>query len=341
MDDQEDNTTSGEDPSSSEDSSSLSSNSSDSDADYTSDGNVSPPELVVGQEGQGLLPQTPQKKRYRKTLHYGMNKRSTRYYQSASGIDMQSGVDQSTASSSVDRVGDTQNVPMQDVHDHDVIEDDDVCQTVVSDHSSAKSSTSGGSMIDTSSDSDSSWMSEEQCWSSSESCSSERDAPRNTGSDSDMETPQFQSGYLYSGSRHTYLTSYTDSMLFSMKYSLPREGFSDLLRLVASHLPTSTKYLTSVYKMKSFLNNYIGDCEPKVHKFCEHCSQLIDAETNQCLSDDCRNSSAKVGEFLDLRLEDQLKSLLQGKYVIINHKILASLKFSEFNARNDLVATLS
>ena len=115
---------------------------------------------------------------------------------------------------------------------------------------------------------------------------------------------------IYKGYSHSLLTSYTSVMLFVTKHSLSKEAFSDLLLLIATHLPVSNVYTKSIYKVKEFLKDFIDVKEPELHSLCENCHQILDGKP--CTSIHCRRINAKTLEFHDLHLQDQLKDLFKG-----------------------------
>ena len=120
---------------------------------------------------------------------------------------------------------------------------------------------------------------------------------------------------LYSGCNHTFFTSYMMVMLFVQKHSLSKEAFTDLLRLISTHLPSNTKYSKSVYKVKDFLKNHVQLKEATEHKYCDHCCQILPPNVDSCPSAKCLQSrKAKVLEFHDLHLDQQLRDLFQGTY---------------------------
>ena len=127
------------------------------------------------------------------------------------------------------------------------------------------------------------------------------------------EMPDYKNSdeLLYCGSSHTRLTSFVSIMLYVMKHSVTKEGFSDLLMLIQSHLPKSCPFTTSVYRLKEFLKSYLDFQEPEKHYLCTTCGDILQ-EGKQCEKRSCRLLNSKSNTFHDLRLEVQLGKLFKG-----------------------------
>ena len=58
---------------------------------------------------------------------------------------------------------------------------------------------------------------------------------------------------LFEGSEVSVLESYLMLLQYSLRHSLTKKAFSELLDLVIAHLPNTAKCATSIYKLKQFL----------------------------------------------------------------------------------------
>lgn len=116
---------------------------------------------------------------------------------------------------------------------------------------------------------------------------------------------------VYDGSKLSKKASYTMVMIFVTRYKLPQSGFLHLLQILAAHLPKSSSYCTSVYKIKEKLKKYMDFKDPVIHKYCEKCQQLLH-DGQSCTRDICVASSAKTLEFHDLQVADQLTTMFKG-----------------------------
>ena len=248
--------------------------------------------------------ETPRKKRYSKSIKHGLSQKRARYHLKSSSTNGSFQI----ASSSKSEFSDTANHSSTACFD-----EQQQALHILSDSSPTdlEQDSRSNSYIE----SDDSIFSE---WSSSEESSSDSfvsmsypheegngaidDESRNMGAEAQKP--------IYEGCNHSLLTSYTSVMLFVMKHSLSKEAFTDLLLLIATHLPVSCAYSKSIYRVKEFLKDFIDVKEPKTHIMCENCHQILDGE--HCTSIHCRNKGAKILEFHDLHLQDQLKNLFRG-----------------------------
>ena len=97
-----------------------------------------------------------------------------------------------------------------------------------------------------------------------------------------------------------------------LKHNLSKEGFSDLLLLMNSHLPKPSLFTASTYRFKETLKMCISSLkDSSKHKYCGHCHTLLIKE-NPCSNEHCRNKGAKKEEFYDLHMENQLMEFFKG-----------------------------
>ena len=261
----------------------------------------------------GCIYETPRKKRYMKSIKHGLSKKRARYH-SHDAITNAERTDIETNSYSYSV---SQNIAD---YDSNASFETQSLDTLSSDSDSSFTDLELSDIYTESDDSTSflEWSSsgENTCDTSFQSSSEQKD--ENSGDAQE---------HIYKGCRHSLLTSYTMVMLFVMKHSLSKEAFADLLLLIATHLPVSSVYSKSIYKLKEFLKDFIKIKEPKVHIMCEICHQLLDGE--YCTSTLCRGRNAKTLEFHDLHLMDQLRDLFQGLYFIEVFVYIHYLTFSK------------
>lgn len=220
---------------------------------------------------------TPKKKRYKRSLHHGLSRRMAVHHKHVPP--------RITNSSS--------NFALTIETDNNIA---DISSSSPSDYSDLQSS-SDISTSDTSS----------ICSSTSE---DEHPLKYEKAAEPEEDRP------LYDGSYHTAQSSSTAIMLFVMKHSLSREAFSDLLLLISSHLPETTFFTKSVYKLKETLKSSIGFQEPIVHHYCQACQMLCQDE-NTCNNVDCQRNNSKTLEFHDLQIEEQLKTMFKGLWFAV------------------------
>lgn len=240
----------------------------------------------------GSAYETPRKKQYRRSIKHGFSSKRARYHSHDAVTNVES-ADFGT------------NLLSQNVNQIAFLEHQSLEKSSDSNSSFTNSelSNSGTESDDTTSLSEWSSSGESTCDTSFSSSYEQKD-----------DHPDEAHEHIYEGCHHSLLTSYTMVMLFVMKHSLSKEAFADLLLLIATHLPVSSTYSKSIYKLKEFLKGFIKIKEPKVHNMCENCQQLLDGES--CPSIQCRLRNAKTLKFHDLHLKDQLRELFQGLYCI-------------------------
>ena len=113
---------------------------------------------------------------------------------------------------------------------------------------------------------------------------------------------------LYEGANLSVLDSYFQLMQFSLRHSLTKQAFSDLLNLVCLHLPTNPSM--SVYKLKKFFLSLFHDISFSKHRCCSSCDTLLDNNrTGTCPTPRCRGAAI---EFLSVSIAAQLKRKLEG-----------------------------
>lgn len=234
---------------------------------------------------------TPPKKKYRKGLHQGFSRRSLKYREKQKHTSVED------CFSSDDEV-----ISCCMPHENgSFLDDQNENRTVLKENAAefvedrSTSISSLNSSLDNISKDDSDSILDLSEFSTSSSLSSNED-------DSDTCSPKDSEHYIFEKCKHTLLTSYMSVMLYAQKHSLSKEAFTDLLHLIASHLPPGTKYLTSIYKVKEFLKRYMSFREPAVHTFCERCLKILQPGKTSCDLDICRRKKAKVLEFHDLHL---------------------------------------
>ena len=114
---------------------------------------------------------------------------------------------------------------------------------------------------------------------------------------------------LYPGANLSVLDSCLLLLQFALRYGLTNKAFSQLIRLVEAHLPSSACCLKSVYKLKEFfVRNFPDVTTTKVYRYCSKCHQLL-VDRNPCGDPEC---DARVDEFLMIPLTEQLNRKLSG-----------------------------
>lgn len=119
---------------------------------------------------------------------------------------------------------------------------------------------------------------------------------------------------LYNGSDMSSFDYHTSLMEFTLKHHLTKQGYKDLLVLVARTLPTPNIAVKSEYVMRKYFHGAV--CKtPKVtvHHHCSNCHHLFDPNDSIL---QCPNiCNAKTDRFVLCDLALQLKNMLSDPYI--------------------------
>jgi len=248
--------------------------------------------------------QTPKKRKYRRSLHYGLSNKRANYHKVTP--------EKSASLHSFEHRDNFQGENNPKVSSNSPEYDYDSCSSYSLSQSSITSSASGDVFLSTTSDhafdSDGSDASVFNTFTDSDSVPEQ--SYDFVGEEKSRQEP------LYEGCKLSEHTAYTMIMLFVHKHSLSNEAFSDLLLIISAHLPQSAKFAKSTYKVKEILKTTIGFQEPILHHYCDICQRYCQ-DGNICENEACRRNNSRMREFHDLRLEDQLKDMLKGLLYIV------------------------
>ncbi len=114
-------------------------------------------------------------------------------------------------------------------------------------------------------------------------------------------------GPLYDHADLTVFDSYLLLFQYSLRQSLTKKAFGELIQLVSVHLPCSSKSAESLYKLKGLFMKTYEDIKHIPYRYCCKCHHLM--ETTSCPS----GCSASVEEFLHIPIQPQLKRKLEGQ----------------------------
>lgn len=111
---------------------------------------------------------------------------------------------------------------------------------------------------------------------------------------------------LYEGSSFSTWDSYLHIINYALRHSLSKKAVSDLLRLIALHLPSSST--TSLYKFKKFFLDLYEDISFDRHYCCCNCHSPFEDCHSLC-PNGCSDGAA---EFLTVSVEAQLRRKMQS-----------------------------
>ena len=120
---------------------------------------------------------------------------------------------------------------------------------------------------------------------------------------------------LYSGSslsvRDSYLLLYT----FSLRHSLSKKAFAELIRLVSAHLPASMsdKAARSLYQLRKYFMTKFCDLVASPYYYCQNCHYLF-TDGHIICPQDCA-VCVTPHRFWVAPISAQLKRMLEGEQV--------------------------
>lgn len=116
---------------------------------------------------------------------------------------------------------------------------------------------------------------------------------------------------LYDSADITVIDSYLMLFQYSLRHSLTKKAFSELIQLVSVHLPCSSKSAESLYKLKGLFMKSYEDIKQVPCQYCSKCHRLL--ESALCPS----GCSSGMEEFLHIPLQPQLKRKIEGNTLVL------------------------
>ena len=113
---------------------------------------------------------------------------------------------------------------------------------------------------------------------------------------------------LYAGSQISIFMSRFQIFQYAFIY------FSQLLDLIAVHLPQEAKVSTTVYSVKKFFSDLFPDMKVSHHPYCSSCHRPLLTLQSTCDSVACAGSP--VAKFVTIPLENQLQRMLEGMLTV-------------------------
>lgn len=116
---------------------------------------------------------------------------------------------------------------------------------------------------------------------------------------------------IYEGAEVTIFESYILAFQFSVRHSLTKKAFSELLQLMSVLLPKSASFPTNITTVKRFLLKLFPHVSPVVHKYCTNCLSVVQSDVSgTCAKDGCYSVSTE--QFITIPLGHQIKKMMEG-----------------------------
>ena len=87
---------------------------------------------------------------------------------------------------------------------------------------------------------------------------------------------------FYSGSSISSFQAMILIFQFVLKHSLSNRVFTELLQLLLTLLPTTTKLLKTVYLFKKFFADLYPETTTLIHYYCSTCQKILPSSDSQC-----------------------------------------------------------
>lgn len=129
---------------------------------------------------------------------------------------------------------------------------------------------------------------------------------------------------LYAESPHTLGVTILLISCFLIRFRLPDEALTYMLRLIACILPHGHRLMGSLYHFKNMMKQYSSDLLPTIIYHCNNCYSSIEKSSKTCPS--CGKSLTRTGAvayFLQLKIVSQLASLWKNSEfcdMVRNHR---------------------
>ncbi|KAK3085488.1 hypothetical protein FSP39_004118 [Pinctada imbricata] len=129
---------------------------------------------------------------------------------------------------------------------------------------------------------------------------------------------------LFESSPHTLGVTILLICCFMIRFRLPDEAVSYLLRIMACLLPHGHKLMGSLYHFRNFLRKYSKDILPSIYYHCNFCYEHVEKKSKVCSG--CGKSllhSGSVAYFVQLKLVSQLSALWKNPtfcHFVRNHR---------------------
>lgn len=117
----------------------------------------------------------------------------------------------------------------------------------------------------------------------------------------EYETP------LFEGSQVTVFDSYLLLYQFSLKHSLTKLAFQELIDLVNLHLPTAR--ISTLYKLQKFFVEHFQLGKPISKLYCQQCHHLMKSGESTC-PNECDTTTCR---FVSVPIKQQVKRILESK----------------------------
>jgi hypothetical protein len=115
---------------------------------------------------------------------------------------------------------------------------------------------------------------------------------------------------LYPGAELSTFQCYLLVFQYAIQHSLTTKAFTELLQLIAVHLPKGAATPRSVHNLKRFFVESYPELQPIRHHYCSCCQRPLPSESSICSGRGC--SGGNLATFITIPAGPQLKRVLKG-----------------------------
>lgn len=117
---------------------------------------------------------------------------------------------------------------------------------------------------------------------------------------------------LYDNAELSVLDSHLLMYQYALRHCITTQAFTELIRLVETHMPRNSRAVSSLYKLRKFFEENFNDTKCQVYEYCSKCHRLIDSEITGGVGCSSGCEEATINKFIYVPVEAQLKKKLEG-----------------------------
>ena len=108
---------------------------------------------------------------------------------------------------------------------------------------------------------------------------------------------------------------------YAIRHSLTTKAFTELLQLIAVHLPKEAAIPRSVHNLKRFFVESYPELQPIQHYYCSCCQRPLLSDSSICNGHGCSGGSSAT--FITIPAGGQLKRAMEGLICISKLEIMS------------------
>jgi hypothetical protein len=102
-------------------------------------------------------------------------------------------------------------------------------------------------------------------------------------------------------------------MQFMLQHKLTQRASEDLMKLLCAHFPNNHSGFLSLYTLKNYFKQTVGETEVQLVRFCSVCRLKLESNSQQCPNSVCQGVMAEPYEFHQMDITSRIRTLFQGQ----------------------------